>query len=97
MASKHPGEGLLSRAQWTVIGKQFGLTPRELGVAILIFEGKTRYQIARRLHCAPGTVRTHIDHLFAKLEVKDRLDMALRVVSVVMELQAPAHIAQKCD
>lgn len=86
----HPGELLLTPQQWEVIGKQFRLTKRELTVAVLIFEGRTRRQIAYRLDCAPGTVRTYIDRLFAKLEVTDRLGMALRVVRVtLMSEQSP--------
>jgi DNA-binding NarL/FixJ family response regulator len=84
MSLKHPGEAFLTADKWEVVAGQFRLTRRELSVAILIFEGKTRYQIARRLHCAPGTVRTYIDRLFAKLEVEDRLGMALRVVRVLI-------------
>jgi DNA-binding NarL/FixJ family response regulator len=53
-------------------------------VARLIFAGKTRYQMTRQLDCAPGTVRTYIDRLFAKLEVTDRLGMALRIVSMFL-------------
>lgn len=80
----HPGEGLLTHQQWEAIGKRFRLTKRELTVAVLIFEGQTRRQIGYRLNCAPGTVRTYIDRLFIKLEVTDRLGMALRVVHVLL-------------
>lgn len=71
-------------ADWQTIGETFRLTRRELSVAMLIFEGKSRYVISRRLRCAPSTVRTYIDRLFAKLQVKDRLGMALRIVRVLM-------------
>ncbi len=87
MARTHPGESLLTPEQWKQVGSQFRLTRRELSVAMLMFEGKTRNQIARRLHCAPGTVRTYIDRLFAKLDVQDRLGMALRIVRVSVPLR----------
>jgi len=58
---------------------------------MLIFEGKTRHQIARALHCAPGTVRVYIDRLFAKLQVTDRLGMALRLVRMHLHLRTPAE------
>ena len=86
----HPGEGLLSLEEWDRVGAHFGLTQRELAVARLIFEGKTRSQVARRLSCASGTVRVYIDRLFAKLQVQDRLGMALRVVRAQRELHPPA-------
>jgi DNA-binding NarL/FixJ family response regulator len=79
-AGDHPGKGLLSEDDWRRVGVQFRLTERELSVAILIFEGETRSQVARQLQCAPGTVRVYIDRLFAKLGVRDRLGMALCVV-----------------
>ena len=82
--STHPGESLITAHQWEAIRSQFRLTKRELTVAMLIFEGRTRRQISYRLDCAPGTVRTYIDRLFAKLEVMDRLGMALRVVRVLL-------------
>lgn len=87
LASKHPGEGLVATRQWKEIGARFGLTHRELSVAKLMFEGKSRYLISRQLNCAPSTVRTYIDRLFAKLQVEDRLDMALRIVSVILVRQ----------
>lgn len=90
----HPGEALFTPKQWEAIGTQFRLTKRELTVAVLIFEGRTRRQIAYRLGCAPGTVRTYIDRLFAKLEVTDRLGMALRVVRATLipdELPSLSH------
>lgn len=83
---KDPGVGLLSPEDWTAVGERFELTARELSVAILIFEGKTRDQIARRMTCAPGTVRVYIDRLFLKLDVHDRLGMALRVMRVYLGL-----------
>jgi DNA-binding NarL/FixJ family response regulator len=86
--SINPGEGLLSAEDWAAVAARCGLSARELSVATLMFEGKTRAQIARRLHCAPGTVRAYIDRLFAKLRVEDRLGMALRVVRIYLEIQA---------
>jgi DNA-binding NarL/FixJ family response regulator len=90
--NRHPGEGFLSDAEWSSVALAFDLTGRELSVAMLIFEGKTRYQIARALHCAPGTVRVYIDRLFAKLEVTDRLGMALRLVRLHLSLRSTADL-----
>jgi DNA-binding NarL/FixJ family response regulator len=77
-----PSGDLLSPEDWVRVGEHVHLTPRELSVAVLIFEGKTRYQIARRLGCAQGTVRVYIDRLFAKLNVHDRVGIVLRVMRV---------------
>lgn len=89
---KNPGEGFLSSADWASIAISSNLTGRELSVAILMFEGKTRYQIARSLHCASGTVRVYIDRLFAKLQVTDRLGMALRLVRLHLSLREAAEL-----
>lgn len=49
-----------------------GLTPKEREVLMLIAEGLTNRQIAERLFVNESTVKTHINHLFAKVGVRDR-------------------------
>ncbi|MFF7096203.1 response regulator [Streptomyces rubradiris] len=49
-----------------------GLTTREVEVLVLIAEGLSNQQIARRLHVSTATVKTHINNLFAKADLKDR-------------------------
>ncbi|MEV4338597.1 response regulator transcription factor [Streptomyces sp. NPDC049590] len=49
-----------------------GLTTRECEVLVLIAEGLSNQEIARRLHVSTATVKTHINNLFAKAGVKDR-------------------------
>ncbi|MFI1836279.1 response regulator transcription factor [Streptomyces olivaceoviridis] len=49
-----------------------GLTTRETEVLVLIGEGLTNQEIARRLHVSTATVKTHINNLFAKTGLKDR-------------------------
>ncbi len=48
------------------------LSPRELETVQLIAEGLSVPRIASRLHLAPTTVRTHVQHLYEKLGVSDR-------------------------
>ena len=48
------------------------LTSRELEVLVLIGEGKTNAEIAAGLFVSEGTVKTHINHLFTKLRLRDR-------------------------
>ena len=48
------------------------LSEREQEVLALIAEGLTAPAVAARLHLAPGTVKTHLGHLYEKLGVSDR-------------------------
>ena len=48
------------------------LTEREREVLVLIAEGLSAPAIGARLHLAPGTVKTHLGHLYEKLGVSDR-------------------------
>jgi DNA-binding NarL/FixJ family response regulator len=55
------------------------LTGRELEVARLVVDRKTNRQIATELFLSQKTVETHIRHIFEKLSVSSRVEMA-RVV-----------------
>jgi DNA-binding NarL/FixJ family response regulator len=48
------------------------LTVRELEVLGEMSKGKTNDEIASYLKIAPGTVKTHVNHLLGKLQVSDR-------------------------
>ena len=48
------------------------LTPREREVLALIGEGLSNTEIARRLGLGEGTIKTHVGHVFAKLDLRDR-------------------------
>jgi DNA-binding NarL/FixJ family response regulator len=49
-----------------------GLTPREAEVLSLIATGMSNHEIAVHLVVSEGTVKTHINHLFAKIDARDR-------------------------
>jgi len=74
----HRGEAVLSP---TVAGRLMGqvrapaqeaLSARELEVLRLVAEGSTNRETAQRLFISEATVKTHLLHIYAKLEVRDR-------------------------
>ena len=52
------------------------LTPAEREVVRLVSEGLRNDAIARRLFIAPGTVKVHLSHIFAKLGITTRTELA---------------------
>lgn len=54
-------------------GHTAGLTGRELAVIQLLAEGLTAVAIAHRLAASPRTIHKHLEHIYRKLDVADRL------------------------
>lgn len=52
------------------------LTPTEVDVARHAAAGLTNPEIAEQMFISRGTVRTHLSHIFAKVGVKNRLELA---------------------
>lgn len=52
--------------------RRLGLTAREAQVLSLVAEGRTNAEIARHLSVSPGTVKRHLENLYAKLGVHSR-------------------------
>lgn len=55
------------------------LTPREREVALQAAKGLSNKEIARALKITERTVKAHLSHTFERLDVRDRLQLALRL------------------
>jgi DNA-binding NarL/FixJ family response regulator len=55
------------------------LSPREREVAVAVGEGRANAEIAAALHMSVATVKAHVSRLLAKLEVDNRVQIALLV------------------
>jgi DNA-binding NarL/FixJ family response regulator len=95
LAPPNPGEDFLSGVEWVTLAGVVRLTTREIVVATLLLHGRTRKSIGHRLKVSPETVRVHIDALFDKFRVKDRLGLALRIARMREVLQAAPESVQK--
>ena len=52
--------------------KDYGLSEREIEIAILASKRKTNMEIAKELHLAEGTVRNHLSRIFDKLGIEEQ-------------------------
>lgn len=57
-----------------------GITEREWEVGRLVAQGCTNSEIADALFLSLATVKTHLSHLFDKLHVTNRVQLAIRVL-----------------
>jgi DNA-binding NarL/FixJ family response regulator len=55
------------------------LTPRESNIAQLVFRGLCNKEIARELHLSEGTVKMHLHHIYEKLRLGGRTQLALSI------------------
>lgn len=66
------GEQEQAPAQADVVLGRLGLTPREIGVLVLLAEGRTNREIAASLFISDKTASAHVSRILAKLQVSNR-------------------------
>jgi DNA-binding CsgD family transcriptional regulator len=59
--------------------REEGLTAAERRVAALVAEGRTNREVAAALFLGERTVASHLNHIYAKLGVRSRTELALRL------------------
>ncbi|HEX6525016.1 MAG TPA: LuxR C-terminal-related transcriptional regulator, partial [Streptosporangiaceae bacterium] len=62
------------------------LTPRERRVFELAAQGLSNDAIASRLQISPGTVKTHLEHIYTKLGIHSRRELMLRQTEILASL-----------
>lgn len=76
-----------TRAHCAVVARRYDLTPRERDVLVLLARGRTLGVVARELHIAEGTARTHMGHIYAKLDVHKQQELIDLVDAVADEVE----------
>jgi DNA-binding NarL/FixJ family response regulator len=77
---------LFSATEWSEIVAHFGLSPRQAEVAGQILKGRTDAMIAKALGIRKPTVRSYVGQLLTRLEVSNRLELAIRIFTVFRSL-----------
>jgi DNA-binding NarL/FixJ family response regulator len=62
--------------------KRVALTRREREIVRNVAMGLRNAEVAQRLHVTEGTVKTHLNNIFQKLGVRDRVQLALYAVRI---------------
>jgi DNA-binding NarL/FixJ family response regulator len=66
------------------------LSQRQIDIVILVAQGFKNSEIAIELSISEQTVKNHLHHIFEKLELTDRLELALYVVESGLHIRASA-------
>jgi DNA-binding CsgD family transcriptional regulator len=76
------GWAAATRAELGRVGgrtREEGLTSAERRVAVLVAEGRTNREVAAALFLGERTVASHLTHIYAKLGVRSRTELARKV------------------
>ncbi|MGB5276098.1 MAG: response regulator transcription factor [Gammaproteobacteria bacterium] len=67
----------LARAKITNVSHLEKLTEREREIALAVAEGKNNKLIADQCNITERTVKSHLTHIFKKLDIKDRVSLVV--------------------
>ena len=70
---------------WSRIARDFGLSRREAEVVRCVLNNLDVRHVAARFAISERTVRAHLEHVYRKLEVRNRSDLILFVFADVLE------------
>lgn len=83
-----------TRAESSMQSSTYGLTLREMAILTLLCQGLTAESLARRLGISPRTVGKHLEHIYRKLDVGDRLMAVQRAYDLGLLTPSPATFLQ---
>jgi DNA-binding CsgD family transcriptional regulator len=72
------------------------LTPQELHIALLVARGATNKQAAAHLFLSPKTIEKHLGHVYAKLAVRSRTELA-HVLAGTAAAQDTAAVVSRAE
>jgi DNA-binding CsgD family transcriptional regulator len=75
--------GTMDRALLTA---RFGLSQREADICLLVCKGLTDQEIAQVLDVAFSTIRTHLKHIFRKLDASTRSELIFLLLEDLVEI-----------
>jgi two-component system, NarL family, nitrate/nitrite response regulator NarL len=67
-----------NRIQAIVVDDQRDLSPREEEIFALVAQGRSNKEVARSLKCTERTVKHHMTNIMQKLNVRNRVEAALK-------------------
>lgn len=79
------GRSVLSDDDWSALGFELALAPRELEVVKGVFDDLKELAIADDLGISPHTVHTYLERVYRKLSVGSRVELVVRVFSAYID------------
>ena len=71
---------------WQSIVVQLKLSPQQTLIAESILRGNQDKQIAEELDLSVATVRTYLNRIFERTDVRDRLNLVLKIFKVAQQM-----------
>jgi DNA-binding CsgD family transcriptional regulator len=76
---------------------EYSLTRRELEVVVLLLKGMTNDEIEERLCISEGTLKTHIRHVFQKLDISNRKELLVSFTRFLASSEEPTERRTSID
>lgn len=85
------GSAMLSDLAWKTIADSLELSHRQLQIVREVFDDSTEQAIADNLGISQHTVHTHLERIHRKLDIHDRVELVLTILSEFLRLSADAE------